>query len=471
MRRINSILLTVVFCFAAQLANAFTLNVKIDDASRIKEVASFPAQASTVDFSSGECVLTFVDDEYPNMRQAYVSPAQGKYITRYEITDEDGNVLDGKTVNKTTRVGISIPLAADYGTLYIYTSDELPKDAKVTVNLSGDPKKVAFSVNASRNINLKVGENIVEYNSVTEKTFYLMPVGVATLYKVSVNGVENQGQISGAEGELSKTYYIYPKDGDVIDIETNFPDVDHAISITTAEGMEQLIKSVTVDGKAVADWQSLATVKGGQEVCVKTNPDAIITSFLVNGVDMVYYDAETQHYYWSHEWKGTVTEPMTIRVEGYMIERNMVVKTRTYGWENVMNIEDIDFETEPTVSGMYKFARFDGTMLAIADGEGEVRIAESDNPFTLVVSPLNGEDVDVSVTLNGEPVAMSFYACTLELKDGDELTIAYDTVPEGVSDVVVADGKGGEPVNTIGQKVGNGYRGVVIIDGKKILKK
>lgn len=195
--------------------------------------------------------------------------------------------------NETTDITYQVSTLGD-GRYYIDLSSSFPEDEifHITTSAAGDARTATCTVNVdapervklTRNgeaVTLTAGANSVKFNPDSEGLLEIEPVG-KPLYRV-------------AKGETVYTtdyrYSVPVADGDVVDIQANYPDVDCTVKFNvTGHGAEDFITGVDVDGRPVFDWKTDGfSVKCGSEVDIYGNLNEYeVLSFTVNGTATMF---------------------------------------------------------------------------------------------------------------------------------------------------------------------------------------
>lgn len=465
MKKFYSLIVATLLSLIGIEANAFTLFVDIDDRTRISEITTYPAQAAPVDLDADEISVQFADNAA--MRYITVTANEGIYITHYTIVDEDGRELASKA-NATGKLSyISIPKEADYGKIIITTATELKNDAQVKVTLVGDPNKASLAISGKREAKLTQGEQQIEFLSATESgTWYLMPVGVSTLYKVQVNG-ETVGVSSGWDGQFQ--YYLHVTNGDEIYIETDYPDISYKFSLAVPEGLEAMVESVTVDGTPIDDWKD-TTIKIGSHLVVTMNDgDYKLSKFTVNdGDNMVGLNDEWGIPVFYNSWGTLVDQDIHIVADGTYIERPYSFHVQLYGMGLVYSNQEIEDGNGASAIGTYYFARSSNKPLQLTD-QCDIKFCEEDNPFRLDVTSFSEtEDVQITVQVNGRTIEDKNGRWQLTFEDNDCLAIFFGVDPLVVpADSPTAATHRDATYNLAGQRVDKPAKGLYIQGGKK----
>lgn len=155
------------------------------------------------------------------------------------------------------------------------------RSASCTVNID-NPDRVKLTRN-NQSVNLTAGANTVRFDPATEKTLEIEPIG-KPLYRVS----------KGQETFTTDYRYTIPvADGDIIDIQAEFPDIDCPVTFSIkGNGAADFIKGVDVDGRPELDWNKDGfTVKCGSELILYGNLNEYeVVSFTVNGQTQMFTD-------------------------------------------------------------------------------------------------------------------------------------------------------------------------------------
>lgn len=236
------------------------------------------------------------------------------------------------------------------------TLDEMrTASCKVTVD---DPSKVTLRLSRTfTTVQLKSGENEVKFIPGTESTFTISPESYETpLYKVTHNSV-------AAEADWGSYTLKNVADGDVIDIQANYPDIDCAVKFNVnAEGVG-FIKSVTVNGNEVTNYlDDNFSVKCGSNISITRNSeDYKLESFKVNGED------KTDDFY-SESYDFFVTDAATFDITA---EKYTTFKA-------TIDIDDVSHAT------VYKGYSYYDDAFDLKNGKNEIEVSEKQPLISLV---------------------------------------------------------------------------------------
>ena len=343
MKKFYLFLIMLLSVIAPQAADAFSITLNVDDASRINVFLN-----GYQDVVNGDNVFEVKDGDY------------------LSITTQNNaglvSVMNGdKEVKLNSYSSFNLKLTeSEYAgaKLMIKTAtlDEM-RTASCTVTVD-DPSKVTLRLSRTfTTVQLKSGENEVKFIPGTESTFTISPQSQETpLYKVTHNSV-------AAEAEWGSYTLKNVANGDVIDIQANYPDIDCAVKFNVnAEGVG-FIKSVTVNGNEVTNYlDDNFTVKCGSNISITRNSeDYKLESFKVNGEDKTsdFYDE-------SYDFFVTDAATFDITAKKYATFKATV---------------DIDDVSHATVYNGYSYY---GNAFDLKNGKNEIEVSEKQTLISLV---------------------------------------------------------------------------------------
>lgn len=182
----------------------------------------------------------------------------------------------------------------DDGRYYVDLNSSFPEDEIFHITTSGasDARTASCTVNiddpsrakltrAGEVVDLVAGANTLKFDPANESTVEIEPVG-KPLYKVTHGNVEVTTEYR---------YVITVADGDVINIQANYPDLDCTVAFfIDGYGAEDFITGVDVDGKPVFNWKDDGfTVKCGSELSIYGNLNEYeVLNFMVNGENQMF---------------------------------------------------------------------------------------------------------------------------------------------------------------------------------------
>lgn len=343
MKKFYLFLIMLLSVIAPQAADAFSITLNVDDASRINV------------FLNGHQDLVNGDNVFEVKDGAYLSITTQNNAGLVSVMNGD------KAVKLDSYSSFNLKLTeSEYAgaKLMIKTAtlDEMrTASCKVTVD---DPSKVTLRLSRTfTTVQLKSGENEVKFIPGTESTFTISPQSYDTpLYKVTRNTV-------AAEAEWGSYTLKNVAEGDVIDIQANYPDIDCAVKFNVnAEGVG-FIKSVTVNGNEVTNYlDDNFTVKCGSTISITRNSeDYKLESFKVNGED------KTSDFY-EDSYNIFVTDAATFDITAK--------KYATF--KATVDIDDVSHAT------VYNGYSYYGNAFDLKNGKNEIEVSEKQTLISLV---------------------------------------------------------------------------------------
>lgn len=343
MKKFYLFLIMLLSVIAPQAADAFSITLNVDDASRINVFLNGPK-----DVVNGDNVFEVNDGDYLSVTTqnnvGLVSVFNGDKAVKldsyssFRLKLTESEYAGAKFIVKTA------------------TLDEMrTASCKVTVD---DPSKVTLRLSRTfTTVQLKSGENEVKFIPGTESTFTISPQSYDTpLYKVTRNSV-------AAEAEWGSYTLKNVAEGDVIDIQANYPDIDCAVKFNVnAEGVG-FIKSVTVNGNEVTNYlDDNFTVKCGSTISITRNSeDYKLESFKVNGED------KTSDFY-EDSYNIFVTDATTLDITAK--------KYTTF--KATVDIDDVSHAT------VYKGYSYYDDAFDMKNGKNEIEVSEKQPLISLV---------------------------------------------------------------------------------------
>lgn len=343
MKKFYLFLIMLLSVIAPQAADAFSITLNVDDASRINVFLN-----GYKDVVNGDNVFEVKDGDYLSIttqnNAGLVSVMNGDKAVKldsyssFKLKLTESEYAGAKLIIKTA------------------TLDEMrTASCKVTVD---DPSKVTLRLSRTfTTVQLKSGENEVKFIPGTESTFTISPQSYDTpLYKVTRNSV-------AAEAEWGSYTLKNVAEGDVIDIQANYPDIDCAVKFNVnAEGVG-FIKSVTVNGNEVTNYlDDNFTAKCGSHISITRNSeDYKLESFKVNGED------KTDDFY-EESYDFFVTDAATFDITAK--------KYATF--KATVDIDDVSHAT------VYKGYSYYDDAFDMKNGTNEIEVSEKQPLISLV---------------------------------------------------------------------------------------
>ena len=501
MKKFYLFLIMLLSVIAPQAADAFSITINVDDASRINVFLN-----GYQDVVNGDNVFEVKDGDYLSVTTqkdaGFVSVFNGDKAVKLDSYSSFNLKL---TESEYAGARLVIKTA---------TLDEMrTASCKVTVD---DPSKVTLRLSRTfTTVQLKSGENEVKFIPGTESTFTISPQSYDTpLYKVTRNSV-------AAEAEWGSYTLKDVADGDVIDIQANYPDVDCAVKFNINADGVGFIKSLTVNGNEVTNFlDDNFSVKCGSNISITRNSeDYKLESFKVNGADKTddfysdsydifvtdattfditakkyttlkatididdvthatvykgysYYDDAFDMKNGKNEIEVSEQQPLISLVakDGYYFT-SVNDGTTEYADNNVSKIElsvvdgmvlkvvtaaivrdkkALVYVDDRKATNSLVFSRGDYNRIEMSTGYNELEFYKGDNPFTVTVyastKKVYKNDVAVNPTYSGG----SYF--TFSLEDGDVVKMFFTKVPAMVKADITANG-GAENLSVVKNRI------------------
>lgn len=330
----KSFILTVLLMVVALVPmQAFNVTVNVDDASRLTLYLGSSAQS----LSNGDNVLDVKTGD-----RLYFSANTGFVLKQVN------NGTSDEYISSLTSCSVNLDESKHAGAKWVVTTATLDEVrtavCKVTVD---DASKVTLGTSGTYSkLNLENGVNNVKFVPGIESPLVVSAKDSNTsLYSVTKNGTS----VSASYG----SYRIDVVDGDEINIEANYPNIDYAVKFNLSEKADGFITEVLVNNVPVTNYlDDNFTVKAGSKVTIKGNTnDYKLESFKVNGSDIDFYG--------SYEFMVTAASTVNIVAHKY---GNMTAH---------VNIDDASHVT------VYKGYSYYGNKADVKTGLNDVEIPES----------------------------------------------------------------------------------------------
>lgn len=344
MKKFYLFLIMLLSVIAPQAADAFSITINVDDASRLNVFLN-----GYKELVNGDNVFEVNDGNYLSIY------TKQKDVAIKSVFNGDKEL---KLENYST-FNVQLTESEHTGAKFVVktaTVDEMrTASCKVTVD---DASKVTLYLPGTYStLPLKDGENDVKFIPGTESVFTVKPQNLdIPLYKVTHNSVV-------AEADWGSYTLQNVANGDVIDIQANYPDIDCAVKFkVNAEG-EGFIKSVTVNGNEVTNYlDDNFTVKCGSTISIMSNSENYkLESFKVNGEDKTDdFSGESYDFF--------VTDAATFDITA---EKYTTFKA-------TVNIDDVSHAT------VYKGYSYYGDAFDLKNGTNEIEVSEKQPLISLV---------------------------------------------------------------------------------------
>lgn len=330
----KSFILTVLLMVVALVPmQAFNVTVNVDDASKLTLYLGSSAQS----LSNGDNVLDVKTGD-----RLYFSANTGFVLKQVN------NGTSDEYISSLTSCIVNLDESKHDGVKWVVTTATLDEVrtavCKVTVD---DASKVTLGTSGTYSkLKLENGVNNVKFVPGIESPLVVSAKDSNTsLYSVTKNGTS----VSASYG----SYRIDVVDGDEINIEANYPNIDYAVKFNLSEKADGFITEVLVNNVPVTNYlDDNFTVKAGSKVTIKGNTnDYKLESFKVNGSDIDFYG--------SYEFMVTAASTVNIVAHKY---GNMTAH---------VNIDDASHVT------VYKGYSYYGNKADVKTGLNDVEIPES----------------------------------------------------------------------------------------------
>lgn len=330
----KSFILTVLLMVVALVPmQAFNVTVNVDDASKLTLYLGSSAQS----LSNGDNVLDVKTGD-----RLYFSANTGFVLKQVK------NGTSDEYISSLTSCIVNLDESKHDGAKWVVTTATLDEVrtavCKVTVD---DASKVTLGTSGTYSkLKLENGVNNVKFVPGIESPLVVSAKDSNTsLYSVTKNGTP----VSASYG----SYRIDVVDGDEINIEANYPNIDYAVKFNLSEKADGFITEVLVNNVPVTNYlDDNFSVKAGSKVTIKGNTnDYKLESFKVNGSDIDFYG--------SYEFMVTAASTVNIVAHKY---GNMTAH---------VNIDDASHVT------VYKGYSYYGNKADVKTGLNDVEIPES----------------------------------------------------------------------------------------------
>lgn len=344
MKKFYLFLIMLLSVIAPQAADAFSITLNVDDASRINVFLN-----GYQDLVNGDNVFEVKDGDYLS-----INTKQNDIAIKSVFNGDKELKLESFS---TFRVKLSE--SEHTGAKFVVktaTLDEM-RTASCKVTVDDASKVTLFLPGTYSTLLLKDGENDVKFIPGTESVFTVKPASYETpLYKVTHNSV-------AAEADWGSYTLKNVANGDVIDIQANYPDIDCAVKFNVNTEGKGFIKSVTVNGNEVTNYlDDNFTVKCGSHISITRNSeDYKLESFKVNGED------KTDDFY-EESYDFFVTDAATFDITAK--------KYATF--KATVDIDDVSHAT------VYKGYSYYDDAFDMKNGKNEIEVSEKQPLISLV---------------------------------------------------------------------------------------
>lgn len=405
---------------------AFNVTVNVDDASKLTLYLGSSAQS----LSNGDNVLDVKTGD-----RLYFSANTGFVLKQVN------NGTSDEYISSLTSCTVNLDESKHDGAKWVVTTATLDEVrtavCKVTVD---DASKVTLGTSGTYSkLNLENGVNNVKFVPGIESPLVVSAKDSNTsLYSVTKNGTS----VSASYG----SYRIDVVDGDEINIEANYPNIDYAVKFNLSEKADGFITEVLVNNVAVTNYlDDNFTVKAGSKVTIKGNTnDYKLESFKVNGRDIDFYG--------SYEFMVTTASTVNIVAHKY---GNMTAH---------VNIDDASHVT------VYKGYSYYGNKADVKTGLNDVEIPES-APILCIAANDGFRLVSVTDGTTEYTDRDGFSEVNVKAVDGMNLTVTTAALVRDKKAVVYVEDADAPSMmrfmrkNYTQQKLATGYNTVEFYDG------
>ena len=330
----KSFILTVLLMVVALVPmQAFNVTVNVDDASKLTLYLGSSAQS----LSNGDNVLDVKTGD-----RLYFSANTGFVLKQVN------NGTSDEYISSLTSCTVNLDESKHDGAKWVVTTATLDEVRTAVCKVSvDDASKVTLGTSGTYSkLKLENGVNNVKFVPGIESPLVVSAKDSNTsLYSVTKNGTS----VSASYG----SYRIDVVDGDEINIEANYPNIDYAVKFNLSEKADGFITEVLVNDVPVTNYlDDNFSVKAGSKVTIKGNTnDYKLENFKVNGSDIDFYG--------SYEFMVTAASTVNIVAHKY---GNMTAH---------VNIDDALHVT------VYKGYSYYGNKADVKTGLNDVEIPES----------------------------------------------------------------------------------------------
>ena len=415
MKKLFTLLTLALAAFAAQ-AKPCDVTIHIDDPSHADKVV-FNGNTYTFD---ADGYIRFTSSESNGARIYTVDPWVLTDKCNYTMDDDIYYEIDcGASNQYYFYIDCDVPSKIVYE-FKTSTVEELRKNT-CTVNVVGNPEKVLLNlqswINPRTIEDLKEGENIIKYLD-TEYTFVFASTDdYHPVYEVYHNGQKHE--------QAHNVWTIEVKDGDRIDVYTEYPPEDVTISIDyKGDASPASIKEFMIGGVAVADAsQPIVALKGERMSISFNNLNYIVDDLKVNGEAVEVSD-------WSASYQCILEQDLNIEVK----QTKKPVWTANVTVDDYTRIKYLEAGTEKTPTS-------NTFVVEIAQDAADLMPVYF-YPSTVDVQidrcTADGKDATYSELVNGYYVAMEEYVqeiviTTSVIKRNDTFAFYFDD-PEATKD-------------------------------------
>lgn len=408
--RKNYFLLILMLIGIGFSASAYQATIKVDDASHISTVSI--SGTSFVADGDGNFIIEWTS----SYAYLYVKPAEGCYVESF--TNSAGTPVGSIYYGE---VSYSLASSDDGATFNVKTYVlEDRRTASCTIKVD-DPEKVTVKTSGTyQTLSLSEGDNTVKFIPDVENQLTIAPASFGgTIYHVDLNGA--------AIAANYDSYNVTVSNGDVVNIQANYPNVDYSVDINVNEDAAGVVTGVTVDGTEATDWDSdNFKAHAGSTVKISFNTtDYKIESVMMNGSSVSYYSSYSfvvkeaaQVDITAHKY-GTI--PVYITVDN---PANVIVAT-DYSYSNLITLNDGRQEVQiPEGSyGQYIYVKAapDGYLTSVTqngtDMTSRTSIPVVKNDEIVIVTQSIVRDKEFVAYIDADPSSLGYFGLSRDINN------------------------------------------------------
>ena len=392
MRKIYSIFMLAVMALVMSFtAKAASLIINVDDPNRVSVQINYEEQTLVAGDNTFELTVG-------NYVSVYIQAKEGALLK--SVVDENGipqSIYSGMVST------YAYPEDENYTKTFTVTSVALAeaRTASCTINVDKAENIGGLEMNSTyERVNLVDGANTVSFIPDMESPFSLSCPYGQTFYKVTVDGVEVT--------EDWGTWYLYVNDGSVVDILTEFPDVEVAVNVAfSTEEAKGALKGMMVGEEVVTpDADGNVNVKLGETVTLVFDKTYYaLSSFTINGSEPTDYSIYDDSY------SFVVKEATNIAIDAHK-------------YETLNTIITVDNPQCVVVTD------YNGDVINLVAGENAIEISE--NAASIKVTKAAGCQI-TSILVNGVEASDygydSPYGTTISIpSDGTTIVITANEI-------------------------------------------
>ena len=401
MKNIYYLLLLVIVTLVSSNAVADTpIKLRVDDSSRVVVKVNY----HPVDISNGLNKL-----DVPQYGSVQIEAVDGCYLKEVSKPNksEGGNIPMSISSMRNCNLYITDEDKNVTFTVKSGTFDEA-RTGSCIVNIDDASKVKMVRYESQTGVNLKNGDNYVKWIPAAEKTLVITNAnyGDAPIYRVTLDGVEVESS--------SNQFFVTPKDGSVVNITANYPDVDYAVKFNFSDNAaKNVISKVMIDGVEVANYNEEGfKVKAGKKLTLTFDKvNYSLDGFKVNGESISLYGP----------YECIVRKEMNFEISAHK-------------YATVKSTLNVDKAANVTV---YQGQSYNNKVISVHDGENVLELNETSS--LIQIKPNSGCKID-SVKVNGNHFSIGYDGtCEIKLTEGMRVDVATSAIVRDQKAIVFID--------------------------------